>query len=755
MVATLPFLFAQTAPANTPPSALSIFLMIVAMLAIAIALPMVLGHYIAKALRMNDYSWKIAVVLGSLTCSAVILAPKPAYLGAGWPPKMGVDLNGGAILVYKVNLEGATHDDDSDTGKGAGKGGVKIGEVADAIARRINPDGLKEIVVRPYGGDHLEIIVPEVDKIEVDHIKRSIETAGQLQFLIVANTRDHEAIIAQAKAQSENPDPKRALSDKVLSDGGTVIGVWVKVGRTDPKTQSGLYKVNFARYTVRNPKTGEILDPALLAPFTFDDAALDTFLQTRGIPDAEVLMVKGDERHTVTGADLGSNVSRGSDPNNLRPLVQFSLKSGDAANRMGLLTYENLSEKGDGGFKRHLAIVLDGRMLSAPSIEGAISDHGQITGQFSDEEVDALVSVLRSGKLPAALDKSPVSDNIIDPTLGLDTIIQGSWSIAVSLAAVIVFMLVYYSFSGVVACLALTINLILIVALMILLKAPFTLPGLAGMVLTIGMSVDANVLIYERMREELAKGAALRMTIRNGFDRAFTTIVDSNLTTVITAVILYIIGTDQVKGFAVTLTIGILISMFTAIFCSRVIFDIAERQRWISTLHMMRFFTTTNFDFMGHWKQFATGSLVLIALGLVATAIRGKEIFDTDFLGGTSAEPVLKEKMSTEEMRKRLTAGFDEKKVQFSLAAVKIGGQGGADLQGRVFNINTSIKTVNELETTLNEILKKDGQPLLASYSMSFTAPHVVAVKTDTEPASEKKNDGPAAEKPAAREAGG
>ena len=166
--------------------------------------------------------------------------------------------------------------------------------------------------------------------------------------------------------------------------------------------------------------------------------------------------------------------------------------------------------------------------------------------------------------------------------LGDDTIRKGKVSIVISLVAVLIFVAIYYRFSGLVACAALLMNLILIMATMVMLNAPLTLPGLAGLVLTIGMSVDANVLIFERIREELSRGAALRMAIRNGFARATTTIVDANVTTLITAMVLYAIGTDQIRGFAVTLILGILMSMYTAIFCSRVVFDIAEKRHWIT-----------------------------------------------------------------------------------------------------------------------------------------------------------------------------
>jgi len=168
--------------------------------------------------------------------------------------------------------------------------------------------------------------------------------------------------------------------------------------------------------------------------------------------------------------------------------------------------------------------------------------------------------------LPVVLNKTPISESSISPLLGKETIDQGKQAITGSMILVLLFMLVYYRFSGIVACLALLANLLFTVALMVLIKAAFTLPGLAGLALTVGMAVDANVLIYERMREELARGSALRLAIRNGFARATVTIIDSNLTTVLTALILYAIGTDQLRGFAVTLTLGLLTSMFTAVF---------------------------------------------------------------------------------------------------------------------------------------------------------------------------------------------
>ena len=230
---------------------------------------------------------------------------------------------------------------------------------------------------------------------------------------------------------------------------------------------------------------------------------------------------------------------------------------------------------------------MDGQLISAPRINSTITSSGVIEGSFTDAEVDLLVNVLRAGRLPAVLQQEPISQNEISPLLGSDTIRQGRIAIVVSLVAVLLFMLVYYRFAGFVSCVALLFNLTLILALMIFVGAAFSLPGMAALVLTVGMSVDANVLIFERIREEMRAGAALRMAIRNGFQRATRTIVDANVTTLITALVLYLIGTEQLRAFAVALILGILMTLFTGIFCSRVVFDIAEKVGRLKRLTMM------------------------------------------------------------------------------------------------------------------------------------------------------------------------
>ncbi len=274
----------------------------------------------------------------------------------------------------------------------------------------------------------------------------------------------------------------------------------------------------------------------------------------------------------------------------------------------------------------------------------------------------------------------------------------------------LIFTLLYYRFAGIIACAALIGNLSMTLALMIFLSAPLTLPGLAGLVLTVGMSVDANVLIFERIREELDRGAGLRMAIRNGFGRATMTIVDANLTTLITAVVLYVIGTDQIKGFAVTLVLGILMSMFTAIYCARTVFELAERRRWITKLSMVRALGRTAIDFISFQKVAASVSVVLIVIGLAAVVGRGASgLLDIDFNGGVSVQMLMNgEGQTDEQMRERLDKALDGE--GYTLTRL--------DVDGQPANTAWKVDTAQEEVDDLKETLKKEFQ--LASYEVKI-----------------------------------
>ncbi|HEY1379130.1 MAG TPA: protein translocase subunit SecD, partial [Gemmataceae bacterium] len=316
----------------------------------------------------------------------------------------------------------------------------------------------------------------------------------------------------------------------------------------------------------------------------------------------------------------------------------------------------------------YLAIVLDNEVVSAPSLSTVIGAHGQIRMDSArPEDLRKLAQILRSGALPATLKSQPVSENSIGATLGADTIHKGVWSVGWAFAAVLLFMVVYYRFAGFVACVALLANLLLTIAFMVFVNATFTLPGLAGLVLTLGMAVDANVLIYERLREERERGASLTLALRNGYDRAFPTILDTHLTSIFTAIVLYAFGNDQLKGFGVSLTAGLIISLFTSLYMTRLMFDLWQAKGWLRKLSMYQ--GLTNFlhrnyiDFMRIRYYWFTATVVLTVIGLGVFLIRGPAGLNIDFVGGTAYGGQLTKPMDVEALRGLLSTKRQETRL--------------------------------------------------------------------------------------------
>lgn len=232
---------------------------------------------------------------------------------------------------------------------------------------------------------------------------------------------------------------------------------------------------------------------------------------------------------------------------------------------------------------KRLAIILDNKVFLAPNIQVKITNgRARITGLESMDEANDIGIVLKAGALPAPV--KIIEERTVGPSLGKDSINAGSYSAVLGLVLVVLFMIFYYKLSGIVADVALTLNIIFIMSVMAYFHATLTLPGIAGIILTIGMAVDANVLIFERVREELRKGKTIRAAIDIGYGKAFITILDSNITTFIAGLVLYTYGSGPVQGFALTLMIGIASSMFTAIVVTRVIFDLALEKNWIKKL---------------------------------------------------------------------------------------------------------------------------------------------------------------------------
>lgn len=249
----------------------------------------------------------------------------------------------------------------------------------------------------------------------------------------------------------------------------------------------------------------------------------------------------------------------------------------EGADQFGELTSNNVGER--------IAIVLDGKVLSAPRVnEPIVGGQAQITGNFTDKEARDLALMLRAGSLPAPLEQ--IEERSVGPSLGEDSIRSGLYASIAALLLVMLFMMIYYQFAGLIANVTLALALLFLMAGLAVLEATLTLPGIAGIILTIGMAVDANVIIFERIKEELQEGKPVRTAIHHGFDRAYTAIIDAQVTTVITAVALYWFGTGPVKGFAVTLTLGILSTLFSAIFIGKFLFAVCSLRRSVDSLHI-------------------------------------------------------------------------------------------------------------------------------------------------------------------------
>lgn len=341
---------------------------------------------------------------------------------------------------------------------------------------------------------------------------------------------------------------------------------------------------------------------------------------------------------------------------------------------------------------KRLAIVLDDKVQSAPVINERIpSGKAQITGRFTFEQANDLAIALRAGALPAPIIIE--EERTVGATLGKDSVQQGIRATVAGFIAVVAFMAVYYLFAGLVANFALLFNIVIVLASLAYFHATLTLPGIAGIVLTIGMAVDTNVLIFERIREELALKKPMAAALMAGYKKAFTTILDSNLTTLITAVILYNIGTGPIKGFALTLGIGILASMFTGIFVTRTIFDILLAKGGLKTLNMLHFLKKTpTINYLKVRKICYAVSLIVILIGVGAFVMRGDKMFGVDFSGGTM-----------QEFRFQKPVAID--KIRASLSQI---GLGSATIQ-RVGETNQIIiRSAQGSDKAISDQLKKD-----------------------------------------------
>lgn len=499
---------------------------------------------------------------------------------------LGLDLKGGIHLVMQVQAEEAVQtiiNGDAEVAK------VKLTEKGIPLAGDPEVDATNH-VIRVRVGDAARIAEAETEltkefngstiggqgwsssisgdtitySLSNDEARRIRESAHQQAMNIVHNrvdqlgvaepivtghgAKDAYQILLQLPGQDDPERVKKLLQAESRLELRPVVGSTQSVYPTrEAATQSPGFnpaEQEVLPYVERN----ETPDPVAGAPAEPE------------LPQIERFMVV-EKKAIVAGQDLRDARALPDQFNSRNYQISFSLKPG-GAERFGTWTGANIG--------KDLAIVLNGQVQSAPRIQGQISDNGQITGNFSKNSAEDLALTLRSGALPARIVYQ--EERTVGPSLGADSIRQGLISSVVGLSVVCLFLLYYYRASGVNAIVALILNLLFLVAFIAWSGAVLTLPGIAGVILLIGMAVDSNVLIFERIREELRNGKVVRSAVDTGFAKAFTTIMDTHVTTIVSAVFLFVFGTGPIKGFAVTLIVGLLANLFTAVFVSRTMF---------------------------------------------------------------------------------------------------------------------------------------------------------------------------------------
>lgn len=480
---------------------------------------------------------------------------------------LGLDLKGGSHLVLQVKVQDAigqrTDEAQDDLKKGIRDKNIKVGEIDrvddehilvknvdpstsgsfhDLIANLL-PDWTSSPAAGQVGGYLLAMKPSAVSEIDsrtmeqsVEVIQRRINELGLKEPHVAPTGAGKNEILVELPGEG---DPTEAKA--VIQAGGRLELHLVLDTQSYPSEAAAQ-----AAHGGLLPPDAEIV-PGKPEGTSTSEGQVYYVLQREAI---------------VTGEDLrGANTA----PSTQNPGsfdVNFHL-SNAGASRFGPFTEANIG--------KDLAIVLDGKVETAPRIDGRMDDQGSIYGNFTQQSADELAKILSAGALPAGV--TYIQEQTVGPSLGSDSIRDGVRASVGSLIAVMLFLLIYYRLSGVNAVVALILNLVILVAFMAFAQATLTLPGIAGVILTIGMGVDSNVLVFERIREELRAGKANASAVDIGFDRAFLTIIDTHITTLVSAAFLFLFGTGPVKGFAITLTIGLLANLFTSIYVSRAIFD--------------------------------------------------------------------------------------------------------------------------------------------------------------------------------------
>ena len=511
----------------------------------------------------------------------------------------GIDLQGGTELQYKLDLSSI---------KGAANSDVTE-QIKDIISNRLDIYGLKEIRIAIEGSDRLVVTIPGSDSASTEFIQEQIQKAGKMSLQLVVDAPEHTAKIPEyldAYLKWETDFKAHVKVHDAWEAGG---GIGEEPSEPSPPEYVVWPEMEKDKETGKWEPKGQLV--------------------LSNIPRD---VVDGDQ---IKGAAVSINPQDSSD------MVTFSMDDGDeGAIKLGQLTNDNKGER--------LAIVMDGQVISAPSIRGQITTNGQITGDFTRQEVVSIVTILNGGSLPTK--PLLVSSNTVGSLLGKESVESSKKAILIGLVLVMSSIALYYLMAGLVANFALAFNMLAVLAYVACFRQTLTLPGVAGILLTIGMAIDANILIFERVREERIRGKTLLQSLTTGYQRAFSVIFDSNLTTVITGLVLFNFGTGPVKGFAITLIAGIIISFISALFVTRLIISTLLNAGVIKKLNMVSAFSTPKFVFSKIQKPFLVISILVIIGSWLVVVPRGMDNYGIDFNGGARVGFSLKEATPREKM---------------------------------------------------------------------------------------------------------
>ena len=665
--------------------------------------------------------WKFFLLFALTVVAILFVLPSfPVGLPDWWQKhvskglNLGLDLKGGMLLVLEVDM-------DSAISNALNRALPELKEMAEkkGLAVKVGEVSKEALTLTLLNADEQSplqsLLKEEFPQMEVQGPRRQ---DGALLYTLSLKPDELKRLREQTLNQSlevlrNRIDQFGVTEPVILRQGSTQIVVQLP-GIQDPQRALDLIgKTAQLEFKLVDDQTSlnlpELIDKALqdgrLKP-GYSPEDLNRALADKIPPDDEVYFEKRVNRETgriertpmllkkkveITGADIKDAKSRPDDYN--RYAVHFEFNS-RGAKEFSQITGKNIG--------RHLAIILDDVVQSAPVIQSRIGASGVITGSFTPQEAHDLSIVLRAGALPATV--KIVQNITVGPTLGADSIHKGWVSGLLGTLLVVAFMLFYYRFSGVVANYALILNVIMLLGALSLLNATLTLPGIAGIILSIGMAVDSNVLIYERMREEFHAGKPLKSGVDGGYDKAFWTIIDAHVTTLITACALFLFGTGPIKGFAVTLSLGVTLNLFTALFGTRVVYDWLILKRWLKKLSFFELFQKPNIDFIGFRRYAFAVSGILSILGLIAFVqlSRGYGNLGVEFSSGAMVQLSAKETFTVEGVRQALNKeGWGHAEIQPV--------EGGRGLMIKVKKSEESVgQMANKLAAILNQSLTQN-----------------------------------------------